>query len=31
MTRDIEELLRKYSVVIHTFYADPSESVLVLP
>lgn len=31
MTRDIEELLRKYSVVIHTFYADPSESVRVLP
>ena len=30
-TRDIEELLRKYSVVIHTFHADPSESVLVLP
>jgi predicted nuclease of predicted toxin-antitoxin system len=30
-TRDIEELLRKYSVVIHTFNEDPLESILVLP
>lgn len=30
-THDIEELLREYSVVIHTFNEDPFESILVLP
>jgi len=30
-TRDIEELLRNYSLVIHTFNEDPHESILVLP
>jgi len=30
-TRDIEVVLRKYSVVIHTFNEDPMESILVLP
>jgi predicted nuclease of predicted toxin-antitoxin system len=30
-TREIEELLRKYSLVIHTFHDDPTESLLVLP
>ena len=30
-TRDIEDLLRDYSVVIHTFDEDPLESILVLP
>jgi len=30
-TRDIERLLREYSVAIHTFNNDPAECVLVLP
>jgi predicted nuclease of predicted toxin-antitoxin system len=30
-TRMIEDILRRFSVVIHTFYLDPVESVLVLP
>jgi predicted nuclease of predicted toxin-antitoxin system len=30
-TREIEELLRRYSVVIHTFHDDPVEAILVLP
>lgn len=30
-TRQIEELLRSYSVVVHTFHNDPVESILVLP
>jgi len=30
-TAQIEDALRKYSAVIHTFYEDPLESVLVIP
>jgi predicted nuclease of predicted toxin-antitoxin system len=30
-TKAIEELLRRYSPVIHTFDLDPIESILVLP
>jgi predicted nuclease of predicted toxin-antitoxin system len=30
-TRAIEDLLRRYSPVIHTFNLDPIESILVLP
>lgn len=30
-TRELEDLLRRYSVVIHTFNDDPVESILVLP
>ena len=30
-TDEIKELLRKYSVVIHTFHADPIEAMLMLP
>jgi predicted nuclease of predicted toxin-antitoxin system len=30
-TRNIELLLRSYSVIIHDFHADPNETVLVIP
>ena len=30
-TRDVERVLRDFSVVIHTFYNDAIESILVLP
>jgi predicted nuclease of predicted toxin-antitoxin system len=30
-TKDIEDLLRRYSPVIHTFNLDSIESILVLP
>ena len=29
--RTVEELLQKYSVVIHTFFQDDIESLLILP
>jgi predicted nuclease of predicted toxin-antitoxin system len=30
-TREIEKLLRNYSVIIHEFHADTNESLLVIP